>query len=227
MVQLTKKNSGRNTKAKILIVDDHPVLRNGLSRLIDDEKDLRVCAQAEGVSDAARMIGTHHPDLIIVDLGLKDGSGLDLIKQLKSQRQSVKVLVLSMFDEALYAPRVFRAGASGFVGKGESPDKILLAIRTVLQGKHYLSNETNERLLLSMFDKSVQAGGSPLTVLSDREMQVFEMIGQGLGTREISERLFLSAKTIESHRDHIKSKLGLADSREVARYAILWIREQA
>jgi len=207
-------------------VDDHPVVRGGLARLIGDEKDLSICHQADGAADAMKQIRAAKADLVLVDLSLKDGSGLELIKQIKSEHPHIKTLVLSMHDEALFAPRALRAGASGYVSKGEPPETIVKAIRQVLAGMVYLSSETGQSMLRGMMDGRGRTTGSPLDVLSDRELEIFELIGRGLSAREIGEKLYLSVKTVESHREHIKTKLRVDSSRELSRQAVVWVQEQ-
>ncbi|MCK6485420.1 MAG: response regulator transcription factor [Phycisphaerae bacterium] len=218
--------SAHRRKQPIVIVDDHPVLRDGLARLIDGEFDLCVSGQAESVTDALALIRQTRPALVVVDLSLKDGSGLDLISQVATSCEGVRSLVLSMHDEAIFAPRALRAGASGYVSKSEPPEAVLDAIRTVLRGELYVSATTNQRLLRDMVAGPSQRPRSIVESLTDRELEVFELVGRGIGTRDIAQKLHLSIKTIESHREHIKEKLGLNSGRELTRHAVLWVNEQ-
>jgi DNA-binding NarL/FixJ family response regulator len=208
----------------ILIVDDHPIVRQGLAQLINEEPDLHVCGQAEDAVEAIQMIGKLEPDLVIVDLSLKNTSGLELIKDIKVRYASLPVLTLSMHDEAIYAERSLRAGARGYIMKHEATDRVVIAIRRVLSGQIYVS----EDLAASMVGKLVAGTGdrTKLSVerLSDRELEVFRLIGMGYGTREMAEGLHLSQKTIETYRAHIKEKLHLQDTNELLRTAIQWVK---
>lgn len=214
--------SGRS-KTRILVVDDHPIVREGISKLIDQETDLTVCGQAEDANDARKAVKTLKPDMVIVDISLKETSGMDLIKDLQSLYPRMPVLTLSMHDESLYAERALRAGAKGYVMKQEAPEKVITAIRTVMRGQLYVS----ERVTTRMMHKLVGSRSDPETggvdTLSDRELEVFLLIGRGFGTRQIAEKLFLSVKTIETYRSHIKEKLGLADATQLLQYAIQWV----
>jgi len=200
--------------AKILVVDDHALVRKGLCELIQEEEDLTVCAQTSGAT------------VIIVDLTLKEGSGLELLKQIKATQSNVKMLVLSMHDDSLYAERSIRAGAHGYINKEEAPDEVISAIRTILKGKIYLSAEMHERILQGLTQSGEEPGQTPMEVLSDREIEVFELIGNALSTKEIAGKLNLSVKTIETYRDNIKKKLNLEDSRELIRSAVQFVLEQ-
>jgi DNA-binding NarL/FixJ family response regulator len=216
-------HSGR--KHKILLVDDHPLVRRGLADLIAGEPDLEVCGQASDVAEALEEVERTHPDLVVIDLTLKGGHGIDLIEKIKARSGQVRMLVSSMHDEMLFAERVLRAGAMGYVTKQESPETLLGAVRQVLRGEVYLSARMTSRLL-----HRVAAGGppqeSPLEILSNRELQVFEMIGQGLTTLQIARRLELSPKTIETHREKIKQKLNLKNSAELSRRAVQWVLDR-
>jgi DNA-binding NarL/FixJ family response regulator len=211
------------TKTRIFLVDDHPIVRRGLQLLISLEPDLQVCGDAETAPAAVEKVLALKPDLVVVDLALKGGSGLELIRQLRAQTSKLKMLVFSMRDEGIYAERALRAGANGYITKEEGTDKALEAIRIILQGKSYVS----ERIAAKMVER-IAGGGTPgqtaLELLSDRELEVLEMIGEGLGSREIAEQLSVSMKTVESHREHIKTKLGLGGASELVRYAIGWMR---
>jgi DNA-binding NarL/FixJ family response regulator len=209
--------------AKILIVDDHPLVRTGLAQLIGDCPDLEVCAEAGDMSGALKIIDASSPDLAIIDLSLAGGSGLDLIEHIKSRDRNILMLVASMHDETLYAERVLAAGAHGYINKQEAQENIIQAIRQVLNGKVYLSQHMTERLLNGM----VNATGDKRDIdsLSNRELQVFELIGQGTTTSQIAEQLNLSVKTIETHQAHIKKKLGLGSAHELNQRAIRWVMD--
>jgi DNA-binding NarL/FixJ family response regulator len=211
--------------ATILIVDDHPLIREGLSLRIARHPEFQVCGEAEGVNDAMVLVKAKNPDLVIVDLLLKDSHGLDLIKQIKAWNDKIVMLVSSMYDEAMYAERVLRAGASGYINKHEMPELVIDAIRQVLQGKIFLSAEMGTRLMRRATVKGEAADQSPLSILSDRELEVFHLIGQGITTRAIATQLHLSIKTIETHRENIKAKLGIKNGAELTRQAIQWMLE--
>lgn len=209
---------------RVLVVDDHPIVRRGLRQLVADEPDLEVVGEAEDATGALQQLRATHPDLVIVDLSLKNGHGLELIQDIKSGGQSVKMLVSSMHDESLFAERVLRAGASGYISKQESPDELIQAMRQVLQGDIYLSGRMANRLL-GRIGNGEPLDQDPMDSLSDRELQVFEMIGQGLGTKQIARRLDLSPKTIETHREKIKAKLNIQSSSELGCRATQWVLE--
>jgi DNA-binding NarL/FixJ family response regulator len=208
--------------SQILIVDDHPIVRHGLTQLINDEDGLNVCASAANGSEALEALKSSRPDLVIVDLSLGDESGLDLVKTLKTEHPDLPVLVLSMHDEAYYADRVLRAGAMGFIMKQEAAEQMISAIHQVLSGKVYLSEAMAASMLTRLVGREVVRGGTPVDHLTDRELQVLQLIGKGLGTRQIAEKLHLSIKTVENHREHIKAKLKLRTSSELVRYAVRW-----
>jgi DNA-binding NarL/FixJ family response regulator len=208
--------------AQIVIVDDHPIVRHGLAQLINDEPGLNVCGSAANPAEALEVLEQQVPDLVIVDLSLGDDSGLDLLKTLHSQRPELPVLVLSMHDEAYYADRVLRAGAMGYIMKQEAAEQMISAIHQVLSGKVYLSESMAASMLTRLVGRRVVRGGTPVDHLTDRELQVLGLIGKGLGTRQIAEKLHLSVKTVENHREHIKAKLKLRTSAELVRYAVRW-----
>jgi DNA-binding NarL/FixJ family response regulator len=204
----------------IMLVDDHPVMRNGLAQLINQEPDLKVCGQFEDSAPAFAAIATLKPDLVIVDLSLKDGSGLDLVKNIKAAHPRVLILVLSMHDETLYAERVLHAGASGYIMKQAATEQVLGAIRKVLGGGIHLSEGMSSRFVHRMATGKSVTGGSVMERLSDRELEVFRLIGEGRGTRQIAQQLHLSVKTVESHRAHLKEKLNLKTATELVLLAI-------
>lgn len=211
-------------KHKILIVDDHPIVRRGLKELVDDEPDFEVCGEAGNVSEGLRLAEELHPDIIIVDLSLKESHGIELIETLNSQNKGIKILVYSMHDELLFAERTMRAGASGYVSKKELPEKIIEAMRQILEGSIYLSPKAVTRLPRQV--QSIPATDhDPIQKLSNRELTVFELLGQGFSMKQIANRLRLSPKTVETYRENIKIKLRLHNSSELSRYATRWILE--
>jgi DNA-binding NarL/FixJ family response regulator len=212
-------------KSRIYVVDDHPVVRSGLADIINQELDMLVAGEAESAEDALRDIPKVAPHLVIVDLTLKEASGLELIKALKIRHPEMLVLVLSMHDESVFAERAIRAGARGYLMKNSMMGEIQGAIRQVLGGKIYLSAEMTQRMV-EVVSKGKSAGAdSPLRRLSDRELEVFEMIGRGLGTSEIARKLHLSVKTIDTHRASIRDKLGLKDAKQIVHHAVQWIQD--
>ena len=207
---------------RILLVDDHPIVRQGLRMLVSQESDMRVCGEAASASEALTAMSKTQPNVAIVDLSLKGSSGLELIKDVRIRFPEVLLLVLSMRDEAFYAERALRAGARGYITKEEGTERLIEGIRTLLVGQIYVS----ERLAARLISKYVDGGstGSPVQRLTDRELEVFELIGQGMTTRQVAENLHLSVKTIESHREHIKTKLKLDNATELLKNAIQWVQ---
>lgn len=208
---------------KILLIDDHPIVRQGLAELINRERDMTVCGQAATGNDALDLTEKTQPDLALVDISLDDVNGLVLIKALKARQRALRVLVLSMHDEALYAERALRAGAHGYIMKREAPTKVIAGIRRVLAGDIYLSEAIASRIMRKFADGADAADESPVARLSDRELEVYNHIGQGLKTSQIASKLNLSVKTIETYREHIKEKLGLNDATELVQSAIKWV----
>ena len=211
---------------KILVVDDHPMVREGIARLVDNEQDLMICGQADDAPEALKAISETKPDIVVVDVSLKSSSGIELMKSIKAQYPKLPVLVLSMHNEALYAERALRAGAMGYIMKQEASENLLIAIRRVLGGQIYISDNVSKRLIRQLARGRADIGTSSVDNLSDRELEVFHMIGLGCGTSQIAEKLYLSIKTIETYRTHIKKKLNLTDSRELLQYAIQWVSSQ-
>lgn len=216
-----KHDSG---KKKIAIIDDHPIVRQGLAELIDCQDDLTVCAEAEDAPEALKVIKKTNPDLAVIDISLKDSNGIELIRDLKIQKPLLPVLVLSMHDESFYAERVLRAGARGYVTKAEASETVIAAIRAVLAGEVYLSRKMASKMLSKFVDGSTEAEAMPIRQLGDRELQVFELIGRGLTTRDIAKKLHVSVKTVDSHRDRIKGKLKLQNATELLQHAIQWVQ---
>ena len=213
---------------KILIVDDHPLVRQGLELLINQRSGWSVSGHAGSTAEALQQLVADKPDLVLVDVSLQDGSGLELLKEVKARDPEIRMLVLSNHDESVYAERALRAGASGYINKLEAGDKLLEAIEEVLKGKIALSRKMTERMVA----RAVGGGSDvrtaqPIEALSDRELEVFELIGRGLTTRQIASKLFLSPKTVETYRESIKTKLELANSTQLVRTAVRWVLEGA
>jgi DNA-binding NarL/FixJ family response regulator len=209
--------------ARVLIVDDHPIVRQGLAQLLEQEEDLIVCGEASSARSALEAIERLQPSIVIVDILLKDVNGIELIKMIKSRFGKIPVLVMSMHDESLYAERSLRAGARGYIMKEEATDKMLTAVRKVMTGGIYLSERMVSRILHRLAEGKDEAE-SPLDRLSDRELEVFQLIGEGSPTRQIAERLNVSIKTVESYRAHIKEKLELTSSTELVKQAVHWVQ---
>jgi DNA-binding NarL/FixJ family response regulator len=209
-------------KFRILLVDDHPIVRRGLALLIDREPDLAVCGEAEGANSVFSAIETLRPELVVLDISLSGPDGLDVLKEIRSKTASLPVLILSMHDETIYAERSMRAGANGYIMKQEATEKVLVAIRRILQGEVYLSDRLTNTMLQQFVHGTVPSKTSPLVNLTDRELEVFRLIGGGHGTRQIADELHLSVKTIESYQAHIKEKLALRNARELVQHAIEW-----
>jgi len=212
----------KKNRSRILLVDDHPIVRQGLAEMIDHQNDLMVCGIAEDVHKALDEIAALQPDLVVVDISLRTSNGIELLKNIKLRHPKMLVLMLSMHDETLYAVRALRAGAAGYIMKQEVTENVLTAIRQVLSGEIYLSEQMEKKMMRQLVGGRGARSGSPLEDLSDRELEVFNLIGQGHGTRQIAEELHLSIKTIESHRAHIKEKLNLNNATELVQHAIQW-----
>lgn len=208
----------------ILIVDDHPIVRRGLKMIIEKEDDLKVCAEAASANEAIKAIVDYNPDVVIVDISLEGSiNGIELVKAVKDRFPGVITLVLSMYSESLYAERAIRAGASGYVMKKEADDNIIAAIRMVLTGELYLSSTMSKSIVQKLLHAPADGEHSPENVLSDRELEIFMMIGNGLSIREIASRLSLSLNTVETHRRHIKEKMHFKDLNELVKYAVQWV----
>ncbi|MFN6110584.1 MAG: response regulator [Planctomycetota bacterium] len=212
------------TRLRILIVDDHPIVRDGLNLRISAESDLEVCGEAENVVQALEKVEATRPDLVIVDIALKASHGLELIEQLAAKFPQVKMLVVSGFEESLYAERAVRAGANGYLNKQESNEKLIEAIRVVMRGDCYLSEAMKQRMLARVVRRRT-FGSSPAELLTNREMEIFRLIGSGMTTSAIANQLFLSPHTIDSHRENIKKKLGVRNAAELNRQAVQWVLE--
>ena len=216
----------RQPPTRILIVDDHPAVREGLVTRIAREPDLDVCGEAADIPEALTLLESHHPEVAVIDISLKTGNGIDLIHRIKARDETIRMLVWSMFPESLYAERALRAGAMGYVTKEHATGKIIEAIRAICNGRMYVSESIAVRLMRSAVGNSEPAPASPVEALSDRELEVFELIGEGLTTGQIAERLHVSVHTIETHRQRIKTKLNLRTAAELGRAAVQWALEK-
>ncbi|MET0583628.1 MAG: response regulator transcription factor [Candidatus Binatia bacterium] len=214
------------SKRTVFVIDDHPIVREGLTQLINREPDLTVCGTAEDIYEALKAMQTLKPDIALADISLKGADGIELIKNLKIRMPALPVLVLSIHDESIYAPRALRAGARGFIMKQEATENVLLALRRVLSGEIYLSKRMANKMLQQFVGASGTAQKFSIDRLSDRELEVFRLIGQGHGTRRIAEELRLSVKTVESYREHIKEKMTLSDASELVQHAIQWLQRE-
>ena len=219
-----KKNPA--VKKRLLIVDDHPMMRQGLAQLINNEPDLAVTWEADNAAQALEVVAHNQPDLVLADISLPDKNGLELMKDMHALCPNALILVVSMHDEALYAERVLRAGGRGYVMKQEGGKKLMEAIRQVLNGQIYVSGKMSAKILEIFSGRRSESNDSPVGRLSDREFEVFQLIGEGKGTRDIATKLHLSVKTIEVHRANIKGKLQLKTANDLARYAFQWSESQ-
>ena len=211
-------------KKTVVVVDDHPILRRGIVGLINVDPRLTVVGEAEDVPTALKIIAERLPDAAVIDITLKDSSGIDLIRDITQKWPEMRVLVFSMHDESFYAERVLRAGARGYVTKGEPPDRVIEGLHKLLAGEVFVSEKIAAKMLHRVVGGSRPAEGFPIDSLSDREFEVFTLIGEGLATREIAARLELSVKTVESHRENIKRKLNIDNATELLQRAMHWIR---
>jgi DNA-binding NarL/FixJ family response regulator len=213
------RNSGSG-RLRIAIVDDHPLVREGLAARISAQPDMEVCGEADDIESAMEMIVAKRPDLVIVDIALRDGHGIDLIKRIVAAGINTRMLVVSAYDESLFAERALRAGALGYINKQELQGKVVEALRTVLRGERYLSSAMAQRLIAQAIGSKAAAGGTE--ALTDRELQIFQLVGRGKSTREIANELNVSVHTIDSHREHIRAKLDLRSGTELIQRAVQW-----
>ncbi len=221
-----RKTTPPTTNARILIVDDHPAVREGLALRIKSQPNLEVCGEAADVPEALHLVAEAKPDVAVIDIALRNGNGLDLIKRIKAHDDRVRMLVWSMYSESLFAERALRAGALGYINKEHATDQIITAIRCVLEGRVYLSEPLTGQLLGRLVSGGDAAKRSPITTLSDRELEVFRLIGNGLDTQAIAEKLCVSPKTVETYRARIKEKLNLTGSVDLLRCALQWVIEK-
>ena len=213
-------------KQRILIVDDHPIVREGLTTIINEQTDLVVCGEAEDAQTALEAVGTLRPDLMIVDISLKGINGIELVKLIQRRYEKMPILVLSMHDESLYVERVLRAGARGYIMKQEGTEKVVTAIHKILGGDIYVSEAMRKKLLRTFQESQPETSGPSVDRLSDRELEVFRLIGQGYGTRQIADTLHVSVKTVNTYRQHIKEKLKFETGSELLRHAIQWVQSE-
>ena len=223
---MKREPESKENMTKILVVDDHPVMRHGLTQLVNQEGDLRVCGEAGEAHTAIEAIVALRPDMVIVDISLKGVDGIELIKKIRVRDEPLPILVLSMHDESLYAERALRAGANGYIMKEEPAEQLVRAIRHVLSGKIYVSDNIGSKLLQKVVDHRPPVSHSLTDSLSDRELEVFQFLGQGLRTRQIAEVLHVSVKTVESYRERIKDKMELTDATELLLRAVQWVHSE-
>ena len=227
MTPLTKRQENCETnKLRVFVVDDHPIVRQGLAQMINREPDLTVCGEAEEAASALQAIKHERPDILIVDISLVGPDGLELVKNIRLRYPGLPVLILSMHDESIYAERALRAGANGYIMKHEAAERVLVAVRQVLNHEIYVSERVASRMLHHYISGTSTVKQSPLADLSDRELEVFRLIGEGHSTRTIAEELHLSIKTVESYQAHIKDKLSLKNGRELVQHAIQWVMNE-
>ena len=217
----------KDTRTRILLVDDHAVVRFGIAQLINRQSDMMVCGEEEDAANALTAIGKLRPDLVIADISLKDSSGLELMRNIKAQYSGLPILVVSAHDETIYAEIAFRAGALGYLMKQEALEKVLTALRRVLSGNIYVSDALASRMLQQQISGKTDIHESPVKSLSDRELEVFQLIGQWKKTSEIAQELHLSIKTIEYYREQIKRKLNLKNSAELTQHATSWVQRDS
>jgi DNA-binding NarL/FixJ family response regulator len=217
----------RSAKHRVMLVDDHPIIRDGLGTIINQQADLEVCGEAGDAAAAMSALSKMEPDLLVTDLTMPGRSGIDFIRDVHAMRPGLPILVLSMHDEMLHAERVLRAGARGYVMKDAGVAKMLEVMRLLLSGKSYVSPKLAARLLDAMTGHRPRGSKSPIEKLSDREFEVFQLLGSGQSTKEVAETLKLSTKTVDVHRSHIKEKLQLKDASSLVHYAIRWVETQS
>ncbi len=221
-----KLSPTRNPKKRVLLVDDHPMLRQGLAQVVNQQEDLMICGEAGDANEAMQRIASSKPDLAVVDISLEGKSGLELIKDIQVLHPEMPILVMSMHDEALYAERVLRAGARGYVMKKSGGEAVLQAIRQVLSGKVYVSERMSAQILNNFAGPRSTKHHSPIEMLTDREFEVFKLIGEGCTTREVAKRLYISPKTIDVYRQNLKEKLKLPSATSLIQHAVRWVETQ-
>jgi len=227
MTPVTKRQETVETnKLRVFVVDDHPIVRQGLAQMINREPDLTVCGEAEQAASALQAIVSERPDILILDISLGGPDGLELLKNVRMRYPALPVLILSMHDESIYAERALRAGANGYIMKHEAAERVLVAVRQILNREIYVSERVANRILHHYISGTSTVKQSPLADLSDRELEVFRLIGEGHSTRTIADELHLSVKTVESYQAHIKDKLSLKNGRELVQHAIQWVMNE-
>jgi len=219
--------TGQRRVRRVLIVDDHPIVRQGLRRVMENEVDLSVCGEAESVRDARQAIKDLKPDALIADISLKQGDGIELVRDVRAHHPQLPILVLSMHDETIYAERMLSAGANGYIMKQAASEQFLIAMRRVLDGGIYVSEAVGNNMIQKFAAGAAYISANPIDRLSNRELQILHMIGKGMSTRETAQSLNLSIKTVESHRQRIKRKLNLATGTQLIQYAVNWFTGRA
>ena len=215
----------RDGKIKIILVDDHPVVRGGIAKFLEKEKDIEICGESDNASEAIKLINQHNPQIVIIDITLNDEiDGIELIKIIKSRFPEVYTLCLSMFEESVYAERAIRAGAKGYVQKSTNPQNVIVAIRRILDGKLYLSEDISDSIISKLLHGRTKENiDNPADILTDREFQIFLLVGNGFGAKEIAVKMDISINTVESHKKNIKDKLDIESTAELNRFAIQWV----
>jgi DNA-binding NarL/FixJ family response regulator len=221
-----KIHPGEPERKKILLIDDHPMMRAGLAQLINQQADMVVCAEAGNPAEAANQLKHIRPDLMLTDLTMPGRGGIEFIKDILAVEPELPILVVSMHDEVVYAERCLRAGARGYIMKESGSEKLLIALRRVLEGQTYVSTAMSESILRNLSSRKPRGSDSPIQSLSDREFEIFQLVGQGKSTRAIAEQLHLSPKTVDVHRTHIREKLNLKDVTALVRHAVRWLETQ-
>lgn len=222
----SRTNGSGNTKIRVFLVDDHPLMRQGVSQLINIQPDMEVCGEADDAPSALKEIEKVKPDAAIIDISLKGTNGIELIKNLKAIHKFLPILVLSMHDEGIYAQRILRAGALGYVMKQDASDKVVTALRRIMSGEIYVNEKVGSQMLHQALTGRGKPDASPIDRLSDRELEVIQAIGEGKPTRQIARDLNVSVKTIESHRAHIKDKIGLKNASELVKFSVQWVENE-
>ena len=214
-----------STTCRVLVVDDHPIMVEGCVNLLSRQRDMEVCGSADNATDALKLYKQAAPHVAIIDVSLQDSSGLDLIKDIVDYDENAKILVISMYDESLYGERSLKAGALGYLNKREATEKLVEAVRSVARGDVFAGEQLTKRLLSRVIGKGDRSELSPVETLTDRELEVFKLVGEGLTLKKIASQLELSPKTVSNYRDNIKAKLGLTNINELVRYATQWLLE--
>ena len=226
VISPTPQATAPTKKTQIMLVDDHPIFRKGIAGLLSEEPDFEICAEVGNAPGALDAMRTRRPDIVVLDISLRGTNGIELIKLMHAEQPRLPILMLTMHDESLFALRALRAGARGYLMKIDPAAEMIAALRKVLRGELYVTPRFRERLVFRAIESIEKGVGSPVDKLSERELQVLQLLGRGFGTREIADSLGLSVKTVETHRAHIKEKLGFAESGEMVRFAIEWMTHE-